>query len=164
MASVELINFKEVIGKLKATNDSLVDMSPFFKEIGFREVGTTALRFKDQEDPEGVKWRDPKTIRRDAGGSEYSQAAAWAYFKKSNFWALPKGWHRFISGVDKAMIDTGNLRNSVQSFFSKDEAFIGTNLKYGNYVQALGFNFLGVSDKTRENIKEIYQLYLKGKL
>ena len=164
MAQLEIINFREVLDKLKKTNDSFKDMSPFFKEVAFRETGTTKLRFEDQEDPDGNRWRDPITIRRDVGGSQYSKEAAWAYWKKSNFHALPKGWHEFRSGEDKALIDNGNLMGSIQGLSSKNEAFIGTNLKYGKYVTALGFRFLGVSDATKENIKEIYQLYMQGKL
>lgn len=162
--NLEIINFREVLDKLKKTNDSLKDMSPFFKEVAFREEGTTDLRFRDQEDPDGNRWRNPITIRRNAGGSQYSKEAAWAYWKKSNFHALPQGWHEFRAGQDKIMVDTGMLLNSIQGLSSKDEALIGTNVRYSKYVTALGFRFLGVSESTRDNIKEIYELYMKGKL
>lgn len=118
------------------------DMTPLFRAISLLELSNTALRYDDGVDPKGKRWRDPITMRRNEGGG---------------------GWHRFSRAMgDRPMIDTGNLRSSIQSLFGKNYAEVGTNVKYGKYVHALGFEFLGVSSETSENIKNAYKSYIKG--
>lgn len=166
MASI-VFDARDVLKKLKNLENGYKDMSSMFKDIVDYEVSSTALRFLDQEDPDGNKWRKPISIRRDAGGSSFSPSAAWWYWKSSNFHAVPRGWHIFgQDSRDKVLINTGQLADSISSdqnrSWGKDYAEFGTNLKYGKYVQALGFTFLGVNKKTEENIEDAYENYIKG--
>lgn len=162
MASI-VFDARDVLRKLGALSGGLKNMEELFRNIADLELSQTSLRFRDGEAPDGSKWRDPISIRRDAGGSSFTREAAWGYWKASNFHAIPQGWHFFNRGQgDKPMIDTGQLSQSIQRVFGRDYAEVGTNLKYGKYVQALGFTFLGVNKKTEENIEDAYENYIKG--
>lgn len=166
MARID-IDAKIVLSKLKSLKTGFQDMTEFFKDVADYEWSDTLLRYDEEVDPDGRKWRDPIAIRRDGGsnGNRAGQERAFAYWKKSNFHAIPKGWHFFNRGTgDKAMHDTGNLSNSIQRLFGKNFAEVGTNVKYGKFVQALGFRFLGINEKTKENINKAFQSYIKGKL
>jgi len=139
------------------------DMTPLFRAISQLEGKDTALRYRDGKKPDGTKWRDPIAIRRDRGGSRFNKEQAWHYWKSSNFHAVPKGWHEFSRAQgDKPMVDTGQLMQSITNLFGKDYAMIGTNLKYGKYVHALGFEFLGATKDTEKNIRSAYKSYVKG--
>lgn len=162
MASI-VFDAKDVLKKLGALNGGLKNMEELFRNIADLELSQTSLRFLDETAPNGEKWRDPITIRRNAGGSRFSRAEAWGYWKASNFHAIPSGWHFFNRGSgDKTLTDTGQLSQSVQRVFGRDYAEVGTNLKYGKFVQALGFTFIGANKQTEENIEDAYENYIKG--
>lgn len=162
MARIEL-SIGETLAKLRNLKKGFSDLSELFKNIADLEYSSTLLRYKDETDPSGRKWRDPITIRRDVGGSRFSKAEAWHYWKKSNFHALPSGWH-FFNQNDKTLIDTGVLFGSIQRAYGSNFAEVGTNIKYGEYVQNLGFVFLGVSKDTKDNIKEAFEAFVKDRL
>lgn len=151
----------ELVKKLRSLNKGIKTMTPFWRNFSDLELMDTRLRFNDGESPEGVKWRNPISLRRDAGGSEFSQSQAWWYWKKSNFHAVPKGWHFFIAGQDKVLRDTGNLFNSIQNRYSKNSMEVGTDLKYGRHVQNKGFEFIGRTNKTDDNAKEAFTAYIQ---
>lgn len=162
MARIEL-SIGETLAKLRNLKKGFSDLSELFKNIADREYSSTLLRYEEQVDPSGKKWRTPMTIRKDLGGSSFSKEQAWHYWKKSNFHALPSGWHRFNS-KDKILRDTGILNESIQRKYGINFAEIGTNLKYGEYVQNKGFEFLGVSEDTKDNIKEAFEAFIKDRL
>lgn len=163
MARIEL-SIGETLAKLKNLKKGFSDLSELFKNIADLEYSSTLSRFNNQIDPSGKKWRSPIALRRDIGGSQYSQSHAWHYWKKSNFHAIPKGWHFFNESSDKALRNTGNLFSSIQRTYGSNFSEIGTNLKYGEYVQNKGFEFLGVSEDTRDNIKEAFEAFVKDRL
>lgn len=161
MASITF-DIQKTINEIKKLSSNISNLSSFFNDIGAREEGATKLRFLDQKDPQGNMWRDPITLRRNAGGSQFSPEHAWRYWKKSNFHAIPKGWHFFNRGMgDKTLIDTSNLRSSIQYTHGKNFVDIGTNVKYGKYVQKKGFQFLGISEKTKQNIDDAFKFYME---
>lgn len=142
----------------------LKNMAPVFKAIADLELSQTKLRFIKEQDPDGKKWPDPITIRRDAGGSQLSQAEAWDYFKSANYQALPRGWHFFRRGSDKVLRDTGVLFNSIQRGYTDTYAIVGTNTTYGKTLQEGRFPFLGVNKKTEDNIIFVFNKFLGGLL
>ena len=153
-------NIEEVVKRIKKLSGNLVDMTDFYKMVGALEQSNTLLRFKDEKAPDGTAWRDPITLRRDPGGSQYSKDHAFNYWRKSNFNAIPKGWHYFSRGSDKVLTDTGVLRRSIQFAYGKDFAEVGTDIKYGKYVQNLGFEFIGVSSQTQNNVEKAFKFYM----
>ena len=152
-----LANLGNGVKKLKS-------MAPVWKAIGDLELSQTKLRFVKEVDPEGNKWPDPITIRKDAGGSTSSHEEAWAYAKASNFHALPNGWHFFRRGSDKVLRDTGILFNSIQRAYTDTYAIVGTNIKYGRKLQEGRFPFLGINKKTEDNIIFVLNKFLGGLL
>lgn len=165
MASI-VFDISDVVKKLKVIDEKHSDMTPMFKMIAEFEKSQTLLRYKDEVAPDGTKWRNPIAIRRDgtATPNRMDKSRAWHYWKFSNFKAVPKGWHTFDRGLgDKTLRDTGVLMNSIQEKFGKDFAMVGTNIKYGQYVTNLGFNFLGVNNKTISNVRKAYSLFMRGK-
>lgn len=162
MVTIEF-NIEEIVKKIDYLSERMKNMEPFYKDISAIELGDTKLRFRDEIKPDGERWRTPITLRRDGGGSRFAPWQAWAYWKKSNFHAIPSGWHFFDKGKgDKILRDTGNLFNSIQSRYDKSSAVVGTDVRYGKYVQNLGFDFIGISDKTSENIDKIFVKYLEN--
>lgn len=159
-----VLDFKDAFKKIKSLEDGFKDMSEFFQNVADLELSSTLLRFEDEIAPDGSLWRDPIVIRRDGGGSQYSKSHAWHYWKKSNFHAIPEGWHFFNRGQDKVLRDTGNLFQSIQRAFDKNSAEVGTNIQYGKHVQDKGFEFLGISDTTEENIQEAFTAFVKERL
>lgn len=142
----------------------LKNMAPVWKAIADLELSQTKLRFIKEQDPEGKRWPNPKTIRRDAGGSQFSKEQAWAYLEKANFKALPPGWHFFRRGSDKVMRDTSVLFNSIQRGYTDTYAIVGTNIKYGKTLQEGRFPFLGINKKTEDNIIFVLNKFLGGLL
>lgn len=155
---------RKLLAKIKRLSNGFSEMDDFWNKFSALELSSTLLRYKDQEDPDGNPWRDPITIRRDGRKtSSGEKSKAWWYWKRSNFHAIPKGWHFFDRNKgDKVLIDTGILNNSIQNLFGKDWMAIGTNIKYGKHVQNKGFVFLGVNEQTKENSKEAFREYIKG--
>lgn len=141
MAKVEL-DYLKTQAKLKNLKDSYKNMEELFRNIADLELSSTLLRYKDEEKPDGTKWRDPISTR-----------------------GRGKDKRPFDRGLgDKVLIDSGILLGSIQRVFGEDYAEVGTNMKYGGYVQALGFTFLGVNDQTRDNVREAYKAFIKGVL
>lgn len=161
-----VLDFKDAFKKIKSLEDGFKDMSEFFQNVADLEKSSTLLRFLDEVSPSGEKWRTPFTIRRNQGGSSYSPSHAWHYWKKSNFHAIPDGWHLFSRGNDKVLRSNqgSGLFGSIGSAFGSDFAEIGTNLEYGKHLQNKGFEFLGVSETTEENIQEAFTAFVKGRL
>lgn len=149
-----------------ASVKKLKSLSPVYKAIADLELSATKLRYIREEDPEGNKWPDPITIRRDRGGSVggFTHEQAWNYVVKSRFHGLPKGWHWFKRGNDKVMRDTGILFNSIQRLYTDSYAIVGTNTKYGKKLQEGRFRFLGINKKTEDNIVYVINKFLGGLL
>ena len=163
MADVK-IDLTKVMNGLSSAKDNFEDMSKFFRNISELELSDTKLRFKSEKDPEGNKWPDPITIRRDGEGSSggFTKEQSWNYVLKSNFHAVPNGWHWFDRNRDKVMRDSGTLYNSISAAYGKDYAIVGTNIEYAEKLQKGRFPFIGVTAKTEDNINEAMALFLKG--
>lgn len=170
MASVT-IDISKVIKGLTKIKVGVQDMSFFFRNVAELELSETKLRFRNQEDPDGKKWPDSFTIRRNGGGGGggYTREQSWNYVKKSNYKAAPPGWHFFSRSFgDKILNDTGNLSRSIGSSFGKDFAIVGTNVEYAKKHQegdgVKQRRFLGVNKKTDSNIQKALDSYMKGLL
>lgn len=170
MASV-VFDVRKAISGLSGLNKGLGDKTKLFKAIADLELSDTMFRFRDQEDPEGKKWPDSKTIRRDASGSVggYTQEQSWNYVLKSNYHAVPPGWHWFNPGMgDKVLTNTGTLRRSIGIAYGPDYGIVGTNLSYAKKHQegdgVAMRQFLGVSKLTESNVEQALNLFLGGLL
>lgn len=163
MAEV-IIDLSKVMNGLSNVKANFEDMTPFFRNVSELELSDTKLRFRTETDPSGKKWPDPITIRKDAGGNSggFTKEQSWNYVLKSNFHAIPNGWHWFNRGQDKVLRDTGTLFNSISSAYGKDFAIVGTNLEYAEKLQTGRFPFIGVTSRTQDNIDEAMQVFLKG--
>lgn len=143
-------------------------MRPFYKRVSELELSNTKLRLREQVDPQGKKWPDPITIRRNGNGrrnGEFTREQSWNYVLKSRFHAAPPGWHFFDrQRGDKVLRDTGTLFNSLGSFYGPDYAQVGTNLEYSVKLQNGRFPFLGINNKTIDNITKVVNSYMKGLL
>lgn len=159
------IKFSKKLANLGNGAKKLKSLAPVFKAIADLELSATKLRFIKQEDPDGKKWPDPITIRRDGTvtGGGLTHAEAWSYVVKSNYQGMPKGWHWFKSS-DKIMRDTGVLFNSIQRGYTDTYAVVGTNISYGKTLQAGRFPFLGINKKTEDNIVFVLNKFLGGLL
>ena len=158
------VKFDKRLVNLGNGAEKLKNMAPVWKAIADLELSQTKLRFIKEEDPQGNKWPDPKTIRRDNGGSSSSKEGAWAYAIKSRFHALPPGWHFFRRGSDKILRDTGVLFNSIQRAYTDNYAVVGTNTQYAKKLQEGRFPFLGINKKTEDNIIYVLNKFLGGPL
>ena len=169
MASIE-IDLDDVLKRLGNVSDHLEDLSELFKAIGDLEKSSIQLRFEDGVNPDGKKWRDPRTIRRgDDPSVDYGKRKritdpedARKYFASSNFWGAPKGWHLFNSSMgDRPMMDTRNLLESIDWTIDKNELHIGSNIKYGKYLNDGDFRWLAINKQTEDNIlisfKEVFE-------
>lgn len=170
MASV-VFDVRKAVAGLSKLEKGLGDLTPLFREISQQELSETLLRFKSEEDPEGNKWPDSKTIRRNAGGSEggFSQQQAWNYVLKSNFHAVPPGWHWFDRARgDKVLTDTGTMRLSIGTAYGANYGIVGTNNEYAEKHQegdgVAMRQFLGVSEMTESNVENALNLFLGGLL
>lgn len=167
MASV-IVYLTDALKKLSGADSKLSDQTQFYRNLSELELSDTLLRFKAQKDPDGKKWPEPFTIRRDGeGGNRMDRDAAWGYVVSSNFHAVPPGYHFFdASRGDKILRDTGTLFDSLGVSFGKDYGIVGTNLEYaekhqnGEGVQQR--RFLGISKSTNNNVKQALSAYLKG--
>lgn len=157
-------------GKLSITLDKLdkglKNLAPIFKNIADLELADTKLRFIQEIDPEGKKWEDPVTLRRDGSGTNMNEFDnPWAYVVASNYHATPPGY-RWWRRPDKILRDTGTLFNSIQSSYGYNYAIVGTNLEYAKKHQdGIGVKqrkFIGPSKKTKDNIHKAVNAYLKG--
>ena len=169
MAFVTVLDIRDATKKLDKISMGLVDMTQLFKNISDLEVMNTRLRYIDEVDPDGKKWPDPITIRRDAQGGEgrgqFTGEQSWNYVLKSRFHAVPPGWHWFDKQRgDKIMRDTGNLFNSLGIAYGKDYAMVGTNVEYAQGLQDGRFPFLGANEKTVTNINTAVDAFVKGLL
>lgn len=167
------ITITETITKgLKDLSKRLEDMTPAFKRIADYEWASTKLRYKEALDPDMKEWPDPITIRRGAGPESgsgkrtkrtgWSQADAWKYSVAARFHATAPGYHFFDPFKDRPMIDTGSLFASIGRAYGKDYAIVGTNKEYATKLQNGRFPFLGVNDKTVDNVKKVAKFYLMG--
>ena len=165
MASIN-IDVREIVKALGKASDNLLNLTPLFKNIADLTLSETKLRYRDGLDPDGNEWRDPITIRRDGNGGRtggYTQEESWNYVLKSNYHAVPPGWHWFDkSRGDKVMRDTSVLYNSLGIAYGKDYAVVGTNLQYGKTLQDGDFPFLGITLDTYANVEDVLDSYLKG--
>lgn len=166
MADVKITgNISKEIENLTA---KLKDMTPVFKDIADLELSATRLRFTKEVDPNGNKWPEPFTVRRDGGGNRSQEFRnPWGYVVASNYHAAPPGYHFFDPARgDKILRDTGNLFNSIGRAYGPNFAIVGTNVDYarknqeGDGVKARPF--LGINQKTYENIKNLTEFYLTG--
>lgn len=170
MASV-VFDIRKAVKTLSTMNRGLSDMTPLFREVSQAELSETLLRFRAEENPEGVKWEDSKTIRR--GGDEnpgpYTREQSWNYVLKSNFHAVPPGWHWFNRSMgDKVLRDTGTLMASISNAFGPNFGVVGTNLEYAKKHQegdgVAKREMFGVSKTTEENVENAVNLFLGGLL
>lgn len=145
-------------------------MTPAFKDIADYEWAATKLRYTKETDPDGKKWPDPFTIRRDAeGGRNTDFNNPWGYVVASNYHAAPQGYHFFSRARgDKIMRDTGTLFASIGRAYGKDYAVVGTNIEYArkNQTGTGGVKarpFLGINNKTLTNVRKVVGFYLGGK-
>lgn len=186
MADIKIVN--NISKSLNELSKKLVDMSPVFKALADLELSQTKLRFIDEKDPEGKKWPEPFTLRRDPTGAaartsfrnrvrrqlqkdyqrKVSNAEAashidpWNYVKASNYHAAPPGFRFFDKSVgDKALRDTGLLLKSIGRAYSKNFAVVGTNTEYAKKLNDGRFPFLGLNQKTVENVENVTTQYLK---
>lgn len=144
------------------------DMTPAFKQIADYELAQTKMRYIREQDPDGKKWEDPITVRRDGnGGRNTAFNNPWGYVVASNYHAAPPGYHFFDAARgDKIMRDTGSLFLSIGRAYGKDYALVGTNKEYakknqeGQGVKARPF--LGINKKTIDNVKKVVKFYLMG--
>jgi len=163
------INISENISKLLSELESkMEDMTPAFKDIADYEWGQTRMRYVNQEDPEGAKWQDPFTVRRDGGGVRSQQFRdPWPYVVASNYKAAPPGYHFFDAGRgDKILRDTGTMFNSIGRAYGPDYALVGTDIEYATkHQEGIGVKkreFLGINQKTYDNVKNVVEFYLMG--
>jgi phage gpG-like protein len=171
MASIKL-DVSNVLRRFKKVSSGLDDMSPVFRQIAVLEQGQTLMRFRTEKDPDGKRWPDSKTIRRDANAARdgrFTRENAWNYVLKSNFHAVPPGWHWFSRARgDKVLTDTGTLRRSIGIAYGKDYAIVGTNIEYAEkHQEGIGVKrraFLGINAQTNKNIEEAFEAYFKGLL
>lgn len=165
MASIT-INAKKLKKDLAELTRRLEDATPAFAEIADLELSQTKQRFLKQVDPQGKKWPEPFTIRRDGGGGRAQGLGdPWGYVIASNYYAAPPGWHFFDPGRgDKILRDTGTLFNSISRAYGKNFALVGTNVEYAKKLQDGKFQFLGINKKTEENIRRTLTSYLTGAL
>lgn len=170
MASI-VLDISGALKELERINGGLQNQTSLFKSIADSELSETLLRFRSETDPEGKKWAASNTIRRDGGGGRgpYTREQSWNYVLKSNYHAVPPGWHWFDrSRGDKALTDTGTLRRSIGISYGPDYGIVGTNLEYAKRNQegdgVRKREFLGVSKRTISNVENILQMYIKGLL
>lgn len=163
---------ENITKKLSELSKKIEDMTPVFKALADLELMQTKLRFEDEKDPEGTKWENPFTIRRGVGEetgsgsrtkrSGWTKKQAWEYVKQSNFHATPPKWRFFdASKGDKILRDSGILFKSIGRKYEKDSAIVGTNISYGKKLQNGRFPFLGINEKTLENVESVTMNYFK---
>ena len=92
MANVS-INSKEFKKAIKELQSKLKNATPAFRDIANLELSETKLRYKNEVDPQGKRWPNPFTIRRDGGGSRLQSVDPWGYVVASNYHAAPPGYH-----------------------------------------------------------------------
>lgn len=163
------IDSKRLQDALNKLVSKLSDSTPAFKDIADLEWAQTRMRFTKQVDPDGKKWAEPFTIRRDGSGGRNTQFNdPWNYVVKSNYQAAPPGYHFFDSSRgDKILRDTSGLFNSIGRAYGKDYAVVGTNLEYARANQEgdgkrKARPFIGINQKTVENVLKVLKLYLQG--
>ena len=164
MAFIIYIDASKATKGLQGAQENLYDFSEFFRNVADLELSDTKLRFDKQVDPNDKPWPDPITIRRDAGGNRggFTREQSWNYVLKSNFHAVPKGWHWFDRNRDKVLRDTGTLFNSLSRDFGKDFAIVGTDLSYAEKLQTGRFPFIGITSRTESNLDIAMNAFLKG--
>lgn len=171
MADIKIVN--NVSKSLNNLSKKLIDMTPVFKDLADLELSQTKLRFVDEKDPQGKDWPEPFTIRRGIGDqtgsgertkkSAWSRFDAWRYVVASNFHATPPNFRFFDkSKGDKILRDTGILLKSIGRAYSKTFAIVGTNTEYAKKLNDGRFPFLGLNQKTVENVENVTTQYLKG--
>lgn len=159
-------NFGKLSVVLDKLDSGLKNLRPIMKNISELELADTKLRFINEEDPEGKKWEDPFTIRRDGSGTNINEYPnPWDYVVASNYHATPPGY-RWWKRPDKILRDTGTLFNSITNSYGDNYAIVGTNLEYAQKHQG-GFGvkkrkFIGPSKKTEDNIHKAVNAYLRG--
>lgn len=172
MASIR-INDSKFFAQLKKIDKGLIDMSQLFRNIAELELSQTRLRFKKQVTPDGKPWEDPFTIRKgkgpETGSGRFSSKRGWDYVQASNYHATPPGYRFFDKAKgDKILRDTGTLYNSIQPYWDQKRAIVGTNISYAEkHQKGIGVKqreFLGINQKTRNNIDKSIQALLKGLL
>ena len=171
------ITSKKLLSQLKKLTDSLSDATPAFRDIADLELSQTLLRYRSEVDPDGNEWEDPHTIRRgqgpETGSGKRTKTSGWTreeameYFKDSNFHAAPPGYRFFDKSIgDKVLRDTGTMMLSIGRAYGKDFALVGTNLEYAQKHQdgdgVKKREFLGINDKTEENVLRVIKSYLLG--
>ena len=165
----EVILTEDISKKIGILSLKLRDMTPFFRDLADAELSSTKFRYIAEEDPQGKRWPDPFTVRRDGGNARRSQQFRnpWGYVVASNYHAAPPGYHFFSSSRgDKIMRDTGTLFSSIGRAYGKDYAIVGTNVEYAEKNQngegVKKREFLGINKKTFENVQNLITFYLGG--
>ena len=159
MANVT-INSKEFKKAIKELQSKLRNATPAFRDIANLELSETKLRYKNEVDPQGKRWPNPFTIRRDGGGSRLQGQDPWGYVIASNYHAAPPGYHFFRPGSDKILMDTGTLFNSLGRAYGPNYAVIGTNVEYAKKLNSGKFQFLGINKKTMQNVESVFTFYI----
>lgn len=137
------INSNDFKKKIKKANAKISNLRQFFKDIAEFELSDTLLRYKKEISPNNEAWRIPKHAIR----GTYARGS-----KK----------RPFDSSVDKILYRSGNLFNSISYLSDDKSAIIGTNIRYGYYLQNnLGFPFIGISENTEKNINKAFLLMIK---
>lgn len=136
----------------------LSDMTEVYKRIANLELSETKKRFVKEIDPDGQKWPEPFTLRRDGSGTMMNQYTnPWAYVVASNYHAAPPGY-RFWRRPDKILRDTGTLFNSFGILYGKNYAIVGTNLRYARKHQegdgVKERRMIGINKKTESNVRK----------
>ena len=154
------INVKVGNSLLKFANvpAKLSDMTEVYKRIANLELSETKKRFVKEEGPDGEKWPEPFTLRRDGTGTGINQYPnPWAYVVASNYHATPPGY-RWWARPDKILRDTGTLFNSFGIAYGRDYAIVGTNLEYARKHQdGIGVQqrrMLGINKRTEDNVRK----------
>ena len=176
MVEIKSKNLEDVLKKLSLLRIAFTDMSQVFKDIADLELSQTKQRFVQQVDPDGKKWPTPFTLRKGTGPetangpqrSGYTSQQRWNYVVASNHHATPPGFRFFSSSRgDKILRDTGRLFNSIGRSYGKDFAVVGTNVEYAKKHQdGEGVRkraFLGITQKTVQNIEDVINQWLGNK-
>lgn len=164
----QLQGFKKLERKLKATQDMLRSLKPYWQQVGmYIQRQTINERFDKEQSPSGEKWRPL---------SDMTKAMRLRRHKTGNM---------------KILQDNGELRRSIQYEAGNDYVKVGSVLKYARvhqfgaiinvskkqrgYLHHRGFHagrtitiparsFLGITKSELQHIKSMFKSYIKRRI